>query len=385
MHGFQGNEMLEELSFVIGAIYDASIDPTGWKAALEQISFFVGGVRATLIIEDVAAKNVPAIFTSYEDAPWLQRYFDTYLPLNPTRIAVAAYAKAGDIVLTTDFMTQEEYERTRYYREWLQQRDLVDNTVVIIDRSPADFTVLAVHRNRDQGPAGITVRERLALIAPHVIRSVAIGKALDRAKLEAMTFGEVLDRVPSAILLLDESGRVVQANLSARRHLQTGAVLRSAQGILRMQNPLANTALDRAVASAKRGEAAPDAQATIIPLQSSTEERYFASILPLTSGARSRVGDRYRAVAAVFVRRLGPDLPLDPMPLAHSYGLTPRELTVLMTVVESGGVPETSTILGLSENTVRTHLQSIYRKTGTKRQSQLAKLAASAGPGFASQ
>jgi hypothetical protein len=154
MHGFQGNGMLEELSFVIGAIYDASIDPTGWKAALEQISFFVGGVRATLIIEDVAAKNVPAIFTSYEDAPWLQRYFDTYLPLNPTRIAVAAYAKAGDIVLTTDFMTQEEYERTRYYREWLQQRDLVDNTVVIIDRSPADFTVLAVHRNRDQGPAG---------------------------------------------------------------------------------------------------------------------------------------------------------------------------------------------------------------------------------------
>jgi hypothetical protein len=52
MHGFQGNEMLEELSFVIGAIYDASIDPTGWKAALEQISFFVGGVRATLIIEE---------------------------------------------------------------------------------------------------------------------------------------------------------------------------------------------------------------------------------------------------------------------------------------------------------------------------------------------
>jgi DNA-binding CsgD family transcriptional regulator len=375
-------QMLEDLSAVIGLIYDASIDPTLWKSALAQIALFVGAVRGTLIIEDAAAKNVPAFFTSYDDASWIQHYFQTYLPLNPTRIAVAAYAKAGDIILTTDVMTQEEYERTRYYKEWLQQRDLVDNTVVIVDRTSIDFTVLATHRSSEMGPADETVRERLALITPHVARAVAIGRTLERTKLEAATFAEVLDRVQSAILLVNAAGYVVQANRSAREQLNTGAVLRSAQGILRMHDPEGTAALDQAIVLATAPGAAADAEVVTVPLRSSSGDRYLASILPLTSGARSRLGGHYKAVVAVFVRPIGIDLPLDPMPLASSFGLTPRELTVMITVVESGGVPETAAILGLSENTIRTHLQSIYRKTGVKNQSELSKLVASAATGL---
>lgn len=374
--------MLEDLSFVIGLIYDASIDPTRWKSALAQIALFVGAVRGTLIIEDATAKHVPAVFTSYDDEPWLESYFQTYLPMNPTRIAVAAFAKPGDIILTTDVMTQEEYQRTRYYREWLQPRDLVDNTVVIVDRTSSDFTVLATHSDSTGGPAGESVREKLRLLTPHVIRAVAIGRALEQTKLEALSFGEILDSVSSAIMMVDASGRVVQANRNAREHLATGAVLRTAQGVLRMHDPKATAELDEAIFTAKDAVASARKQVITIPLRSSAGDRYLASILPLTSGARSQIGTHYRAVAAIFVRKIGSDLPIDPLPLARSFDFTPRELTVMITVVESGGVPETSAILGISENTVRTHLQSIYHKTGAKNQPELAKLVASAGTGL---
>jgi DNA-binding CsgD family transcriptional regulator/PAS domain-containing protein len=374
--------MLDDFSFVIGNIYDASIDPTLWKSALMQIAIYVGATRATIAIEDAQARNVPAIFTSYDDTSWLQSYFEKFIPLNPTRIAVAAYAKAGDIILVTDLMSQQEYEKTRYYKEWLQQRDFVDNTVAIVDRSPSDFTILCLHRNSELGPADEGVRHRLALITPHVIRAVAIGRALERTKLEAETFAEVLDNVASAVLLLNDSGRVVQANQSAREHLSTGAVLRTAQGVLRMHDPQATAALDRAIASARDRAASGGNEAVAIPLQSSSGERYLASVLPLTSGVRSEIGDHYHAVAAVFVRKIGTDLAIDPMPLARSYDLTSRELTVMITVVESAGVPEAAAVLGLSENTIRTHLQSIYRKTGARNQSELARLVASAGTGL---
>jgi DNA-binding CsgD family transcriptional regulator len=118
------------------------------------------------------------------------------------------------------------------------------------------------------------------------------------------------------------------------------------------------------------------------PFRCDSGDRYLASILPLTSGAGSEIGSRRRAVAAVFVRRIGLDLRLDPVPVARSYDLTPRELTVMTTVVESSGVPEAAAILGLSQNTVRSHLQSIYRKTGAKNQSELSRLVASAGTGL---
>jgi DNA-binding CsgD family transcriptional regulator len=362
--------MLEDLSLVIGQIYDAAVDPALWKAALAQIALFVGANRVTIAIEDAQGKKLPPIFTLDDDPAWLPSCFGA-ISLNPIRIKIAAYGKAGDIVLVTDLLTQQGYEKTLYHK------DLLDDTVAIIDRTPGEFTLLAAHHKSELGPANQTVRARLALVTPHMARAVAIRRALERTKLEVFAFAEVLDRLAVAILLVDQSGRVVQANRSAREYLQTSAVLRTAQGILRMHDAKATAALDEAIASAT-DRAAPGAEVTI-PLLSSSGERYFANVLPLNSGARSEIGDHFHAVAAIFVRRVGLDLPLDPMPVARSYGLTPRELTVMITVVESGRVPETAAVLGLSENTVRTHLQSIYRKTGARNQAELSRLVASAG------
>jgi DNA-binding CsgD family transcriptional regulator len=47
-----------------------------------------------------------------------------------------------------------------------------------------------------------------------------------------------------------------------------------------------------------------------------------------------------------------------------------------MMIVQLGGVPEVAPVLGLSEATVKTHLQRIFAKTDTSRQADLVKLVA---------
>ena len=42
-----------------------------------------------------------------------------------------------------------------------------------------------------------------------------------------------------------------------------------------------------------------------------------------------------------------------------------------------GGVADVAAVLGISEATVKTHLQHIFAKTGASRQSDLVKMAAS--------
>jgi hypothetical protein len=49
---------------------------------------------------------------------------------------------------------------------------------------------------------------------------------------------------------------------------------------------------------------------------------------------------------------------------------------VLLAAVEVGGVPEVAPLLGVSETTVKTHLQHVFEKTGAKRQADLVKLVA---------
>jgi DNA-binding CsgD family transcriptional regulator len=63
--------------------------------------------------------------------------------------------------------------------------------------------------------------------------------------------------------------------------------------------------------------------------------------------------------------------------VADEFNLTLAEVRVMFAIVEIGGVPEVAPVLGISEQTVKTHLHRIYEKTATKRQADLVKLVAS--------
>jgi len=60
--------------------------------------------------------------------------------------------------------------------------------------------------------------------------------------------------------------------------------------------------------------------------------------------------------------------------IAQFYKLTTAERRVLSAVVETGGVRSVATALGISQATVKTHLQNIFGKTGARRQIDLVKL-----------
>jgi DNA-binding CsgD family transcriptional regulator len=62
--------------------------------------------------------------------------------------------------------------------------------------------------------------------------------------------------------------------------------------------------------------------------------------------------------------------------IANTFKLTTAEMRVLMMIMQFSGVGEIAPALGLSEATVKTHLQRIFAKTDTNRQADLVKLVA---------
>jgi DNA-binding CsgD family transcriptional regulator len=62
--------------------------------------------------------------------------------------------------------------------------------------------------------------------------------------------------------------------------------------------------------------------------------------------------------------------------IARAFRLTPMELRVMLAIVEAGSVPATAEALGISDNTVKSHLKRLYVKTGVNRQTDLVKLMA---------
>ncbi len=130
---------------------------------------------------------------------------------------------------------------------------------------------------------------------------------------------------------------------------------------------------DGAVAALRRNavfdvvsEAPKSSGALLLPEQSAQ-----AHAQPLTAGACRRAGVAYSAVAAAFVHKAALELPHPLEVIGSTFKLPPAERRGLMTIVRFGGVSEVARVLGLSDATVKTHLQRIYAKTETRRQADL--------------
>jgi len=78
----------------------------------------------------------------------------------------------------------------------------------------------------------------------------------------------------------------------------------------------------------------------------------------------------------VFVHEAKLDVPHPLEMIANVFKLTSAEMRVLTMIVQLGSAREVAPVLGISEPTVKTHLQHIFEKTETNRQADLVKLVA---------
>ncbi|GAA2425977.1 helix-turn-helix transcriptional regulator [Streptomyces macrosporus] len=90
------------------------------------------------------------------------------------------------------------------------------------------------------------------------------------------------------------------------------------------------------------------------------ERRYAGRVQPLLAAAASQRG-------LLTSLREAPGPPDVPAPVARAAGhdVTPRELTVLLTLAEGLSATSMARRLGISVRTVHKHLQNLYRKLGT--------------------
>ena len=214
----------------------------------------------------------------------------------------------------------------------------------------------------------------MALIAPHVRRAMLIGNVIDLSRIRNTAFAETIDGLDAGIFLVGAQGALVHANRSGRAMLDAGNPLRLAQDVVVVCDANADRELRDAFAAAADRDEAVATAGIAVPLKGRTEENFIAHVLPLTSGARREAGLNSAAVAALFVRRASIDLAAAIEAASRLYGLTPAEVRVLRTLVEVGGVTAMAEMLGTSKSTIKRHLEHVFAKTGTRRQTDLVKL-----------
>ena len=361
----------QELSHLVGKILDATLDPDLWTPVLAGISQFVNGQAGGLLSKDAVSKAGTAHYHHGVDPHYMQIYAETYFRFDPT--ATLPFFDVGQIVCTRDLVASDEFRQGRFYREWVRPQGWLDAAQVVLEKSVTSCSYLAIVRDQNAGMVDDEMRRRLQVVIPHVRRAILIGRAIDLGRYQAATFADTLDGLKAGVFLVDAGGLIVHANIAGREMLRADDFFRSGDRLVARDEQV-NRTLREIFAAANDAGDAIGAQGIAVPLTGKDGERYVAHALPLMSGERRRAGIAYAAAAALFVRKASLDAPSAMETMAKLYRLTPSELRVLAAVSKVGGVPAVAEVLGISEATVKTHLQRLFAKTDTKRQSDLVKL-----------
>jgi DNA-binding CsgD family transcriptional regulator len=169
-------------------------------------------------------------------------------------------------------------------------------------------------------------------------------------------------------------------NRAAEQQVASRSILHVENNRLAPVDHAAKVALEKAIHEAIADEAATPATGFSLALPSREGPGLIASILPLSRGERRNLCGAFRAMAAIFVQNPAVVPPIPGQAFAKLHGLTGSELRVLLAMAPGLSSKEAAEVLGISETTTKTHLQHIYVKTGTSKQTELLHLFMHAAP-----
>jgi DNA-binding CsgD family transcriptional regulator len=189
------------------------------------------------------------------------------------------------------------------------------------------------------------------------------------------TLGQIAELLPQGVLLCDARGRVVFANRIAQGVLAgaDGLVLGPANELC-TGNPSETAALRRLIQAAAGPAVTSLEGGGAIRISHATGQALPLLVCPLRA-----VGTVIRA--AIFIGDHGCSIRTAQEAIRRWYGLTLTEARLATALAEGASVEEAAAAMGVTRNTVRTHLKRIFAKTGTNRQGALVRLLLT-GPGI---
>lgn len=346
----------------INEVYEAAILPEKWQGVLDRLAemadaegtlLFAAGPGAPRWISSNAIQATMAEWTQskwYLDNPRGQRL----VPINEPRFL-------------TDFdaLTIEEIDASDFYTDLLRPRGLGWCVGTAIRSPSGDTLVFSIEKAHRKGPVPRAVAEKLDRLRPHLARAALLSGrlGLDRARTAVAT----LEMIGLPAAALTGNGRIISANaglLACAPGIRVGAgnfvQFESASAQALFMAAIANLSgpqigLGRSIpVGGKRGE--PPFVVHVIPLRGAE--------LDVFTGA----------LWIIFVTPVVPNSSPAPELLQALFDLTPAEARLASQLTEGKSIEQVALMNGLSHNTVRTHLKSVFAKTGVQRQAELVSL-----------
>jgi len=363
---------------LVDLIYEAAVEPGLWQAVLDGLSTRLGAGGASLMWQDQITKVGDGIQSGLD--PAMGRLFFSYyaarnplnLPASAVRRELAKPQQRPAIIRDIDRMPKEAFVRTEFYNDFFRPFDIHSSLTLNLALEGRELGTVELFRPERRGPFEDADLAACASLHAHLIRAFRLGRKLAAARALGESMAEVFDRSPYGLFLLDAAARVRNLNEAAERLLVGRDGLVVLGGRLTAGGRRDNDRLQSLIVSAG-GRIGEQKTGGSMALQAAHRSRPLSVIVAPTRSDRFSM---FVSGPCVLVCVTDPEagISVPEQRLRELYGLSAAETRVALGLLEGLDLRQTAGRLGVSFNTVRSHLIRIFAKTRTTGQVDLTRL-----------
>ena len=349
---------------VVAQLHRGILIAPEWERALRGRAGYVGADFTTYMIRDRRRNDVIIYDGGLLPDSAGHTYQSHFQHLDPARERLENAPVGSIYVDQLDFGIRNMAD-SDFYLQFLHPHGIESIMTMVVDRSEDADWLVGFQRVRGRPPFDVGNAVALRTLLVHLQTAFGL-KHKVRELQNAQAWSQVtIDKVAFPLVMVDDRMRILGCNHAGERWLT------HPDNPLRASVPPAELRL--AVSQACGDEHSPARVATFTSPAPSSERQGLLVALPLPAPAETPQEMRRPCVLLVGIGLQHQIAPSDAL-LRELFALTRSEIALAEKLANGMTLTEASVMAGVGRETVRTHLKSVLRKTGTRRQSELTAL-----------
>lgn len=363
---------LEDYDRLLGALYQGSLESPPWQGALQLLRDQLKSAHVTLMLRPPSPESTGVMInTGAVTQQGVDSYETHFFALDPfVRLS------EGQVV-TAEELIGKQWLQSTVYQEYLKPLDVRHLLGADIYTKDGIECRLRITRGHDALPFSEADKGLVKRLLPHLKRSIQIHAQLDFLECERALFAGAVNRLLLGMVSFDQNGAIIETNPEARRILGEKDGIWLAGNNLCLDNSQESRDLQRLLRQALSGASINDEGPGMVEAMAVTRPSGRAKLgvlvkaVPMGQFSESK----QRPAVVVFLRDPESNAAQPSQELVRRlFGLTRMEAQLALLLTEGLTLDEAAEKMNVRRNTARTHLRSIFCKTGVTRQTMLVRL-----------
>lgn len=364
---------LSSFSHLLESLYAALWSPEGMDAALETLKDYFNCCSATL----VCLQNQPRQLVYGWSVGIPESYGRRYIEENMVARDIAIDFFALESPKQQSFVASSELLKdmplvevvTDEFKPWLKEEAIVDTCGYILSQDGHELHLISFQRNENVGQFSKKELEQMNLIVPHVKQCMGLFNHFHQQQTKSDTLQAAINSLQLPTFVLNNLLQVVHANPIAEQFLQDHDVLslQNTQLVIGDEELHHEYIFHACKLVSYRINTAEEKSHTILTIPCARGEVQL-SLSPMFSSSEEGQKKQGLLVQCYLVEKPSE---LTVKIIKKALNLSKAEAEICLLLAQGMSVADISANRGVSINTVREQLRSVYKKTPYSRQGEL--------------